>query len=176
MLALCTMRDLLAAGGDRVLEGELQQPAAALARVDAGGHGDGVRVVVDLNVVLVADVQAFEILAHHHQVDVVEAAARNQRARRTQVCVQLELLAQAHVRGAVAAARRRLERALQGQACAPDAVDGVGRQRIARGLDALEAGDLPVPLERRAERLQDGERGVDDFGTDSVPGDQRGGN
>jgi hypothetical protein len=35
------------------------------------------RVVVDLHVVLVADVEAFEVLAHHHQVDVVVAAARD---------------------------------------------------------------------------------------------------
>ena len=58
-----------------MLEGELQQAPAALARVDAGRHRDGVRVVVDLNVVFVADVQALEILAHDDQVDVLEAAA-----------------------------------------------------------------------------------------------------
>jgi hypothetical protein len=75
-------RDLLAAGRDRVLERELEQAAAALARVDAGGHRDGVRVVVDLHVVLVADVEALEVLAHDDEVDVVEAAARDDGARR----------------------------------------------------------------------------------------------
>ena len=106
MLALCTIVTFLRPVAIGVLEGELEQPAAALARVDAGGHRDGVRIVVDLDVVLVPDVQALEILAHHHQIDVVEAAAGNQRARRAQVGVQLELLAQAHVRGAIAAARK----------------------------------------------------------------------
>ena len=77
MLALCTIVDFLAAGRHGVLERELEQAPAALAGVDAGRHGDGVRIVVDLDVVLVADVQPFEILAHHHQIDVVEAAAGN---------------------------------------------------------------------------------------------------
>ena len=128
------MRDLLAPGRDGMVEGELEQAAAAGAGVDAGGHGHGVRVVVDLHVVLVADVQAFEVLAHHHQVDLVEAPARDDGARRAQVGVELELLAQAHVGRAVAAARGRLQRALQRQARAPDAVErGLG-QRVARGL------------------------------------------
>jgi hypothetical protein len=74
--------DLLAPGGNGVLEGEVQDVPAARAGVDAGGHGHGVRVVVDLHVVLVADVQAFEVLAHHHQVDVVEAATGHDGARR----------------------------------------------------------------------------------------------
>ncbi len=101
--------DFLASGGDGVLEGELEQPAAALARVHAARDRDGVRIVADLNVVLVPDVQSLEILAHHHQIDVVEASAGNERARRAQVRVELELLAQAHVRGAIAAARGRLQ-------------------------------------------------------------------
>ena len=70
MLALCTIVTFLRPVRDRVLEGELEQAAAALAGVDAGGHGDRVRIVVDLDVVLVADVQAFEIFAHHHEIDV----------------------------------------------------------------------------------------------------------
>ena len=159
-----------------MLEGELQQAAAALPRVDAGGHGHGVRVVVDLNVVLVADVQALEVLAHHDQVDLVEAAARHEGARRTQVGVQLELLAQAHVGGAVAAARGGLERPLERQTRAPNAVDGLRRQRIARGLDACQPRRLPVPLEGRAERIERSQRGVDDLGADAVAGNQRGGN
>ncbi len=176
MLALCTMRDFLAAGRHRVLEGEFQQAAAALARIDSGRHGDCVRIVVDLDVMLVADVQAFQVFAHDHQVDLVEAAAGNQRACGPQVGVQLEFFPQAHVRRAVAAARRRLERALQRQAGASDAVDGPRRQRIARRLDPLQSGDLSIPIEGRPERLQRGERGVDDFGADPVSGDERCGN
>ncbi len=175
MLALWTIVTFLRPAGDGVFEGELQQTAAALAGVDAGGHRDRVRIVVDLNVVLVADVQSLEVLAHHHEVDVVEAAARNERARGAQIGVQLEFLAQADVGRAVAAARRRLERPLQGEARAADAVDGGRRQRILRRFHSLHAGRLPVPLKRRPQRIEDGKRGVDDLGADPVSGDQRGG-
>ena len=146
----------LAAGRDGVLEREFQQAAAALTRVDARGHGDGVRVVVDLDVVLVPDVQAFEVFAHDHQIDLVEAAARDQSARGAQVGVQLEFFPQSHIGGAVSAAGRGFERALQCQTRAADAVDGLGRQRIAGCLDSLEARGLGVPFERRTERSQDG--------------------
>jgi hypothetical protein len=176
MLALCTIADLLAPGQHGVLEGELQQPAAAGAGVDAGGHGHGMRVVIDLHVVLVADVQAFEVLAHHDQIDLVKATAGNDRARRAQVGVELELLAQAHVGRTVAPARGRLQRALQRQARAPDALQRGRRQRVAGGLDAAEAGDLAVPVERRLQRIERGQGGVDDLFADPVTGDERGGN
>ena len=108
---------------------------AAGAGVDAGGHGHGMRVVVDLHIVLVADVQAFQVLAHDDEVDLVEApAGASMRARRAQVGVELELLAQAHVGArAVATARGRLQRPLQRQARAADAVQrglaAAGRRR-----------------------------------------------
>jgi len=50
----------------------------------------------------------------------------------------------------------------------PDAVDGFGRQGVAGRLDPLESGDLGVPLERTAERLQGGQRCVDYFGPEIV--------
>ena len=169
-------RHFLASGRHGVLEREFQQAPAALAGVDAGGHGDRVRIVVDLDVMLVAYVQSFEIFAHHHQIDVVEATAGDEGASGAQIGVQLELLAQAHVRGAVAAARGGLERSLQGQARAANAVDGAGRQRVSRGLHAFQAGDLPIPLERRPERIEGGKRRIHDLGADPVPGDQGRGN
>src|ERR1700733_13925293 len=63
---------LLAACCNGMVEREFQETAAALARVHARGHGDGVRVVVDLNVVLMSNVQALQVLAHDHQIDFVE--------------------------------------------------------------------------------------------------------
>ena len=51
--------DLLAARGNGVVKGELQQPAAPRAGVDAGGNGHGMWIAIDLHVMLVADVQAF---------------------------------------------------------------------------------------------------------------------
>ena len=42
----------------------------------------GMWVVADRDVVLERDIQAFEVLAHQDQVDILEPAARNQRAGR----------------------------------------------------------------------------------------------
>ena len=92
MLALCTMVTFLRPVADRVREGEFEQPPAALTRVHPRRHGDRMGIVVDLNVMFVAYVEALEILANHHEIDVVEAAARNQRACRTQIGIQLEFL------------------------------------------------------------------------------------
>src|SRR5258706_36391 len=77
---------------------------ASRARVHAGGERHRVRIVADRDVVLEAHVQALEVLAHEDEVDLLVAPARDQRARRTQVGIEVELLAQAHVRGAKAAA------------------------------------------------------------------------
>ena len=169
-------RDLLAAGGDRVLERELQEPAAPLAGVNAGGHGDGVRVVVDLDVMLVPDVQALEIFAHHDEIDVVEAAARNQGSRWPEIGVQLEFLAQAHIGRSITAPGRGLERALQGEPRAADARDGLGGEGILGDLHALESSGLPFPLKGRSERIQSCEDRLDDLGTDAVSGNEGGGN
>ena len=168
--------DLLAAGGQGVLERELDQSAAPLPGIDAGGHGDRMRVVVDLNVMLVTDVQALEVFAHHDEVDVVEAAARNQCAGGAEIRVQLEFLAQPDVGRSIAASGGGLERTLQREACPADARDRLRRKRVSRGLDAFQSGGLAIPLEGRAERIEGREYGVDDFGTNAVPGNQGGGN
>jgi len=42
-------------------ERELEQPTAALPGVDSRRHRDGMRVVIDLDIVLVTDVKPFEI-------------------------------------------------------------------------------------------------------------------
>ncbi len=169
-------RHLLAPGGHRVLEGKFQQPAAAGAGVDACCHGHRMRVVVDLHVVLVADVQAFEVLAHHHQVDLVEAAAGHHGTCRAQIGVELELLAQAHVGRAVAAARWCFQWPLQRQTRAPDAVQNGGGQGVAGGFHAGQARDLVVEVERRAQRVEHGQCGIDDFGADAVTGNEGCGN
>jgi uncharacterized protein len=159
-----------------MFEREFQQTPAALAGVDAGGYGDRARIVVYLDVMLVAYVQSFEILPHHHQIDVLEAAAGDEGASGAQIGVQLEFFAQAHVGGPVATARGGLERSLKGQARAADAVDGAGRKGVSRGLHAFQAGNLAIPLERRPERIEGRKRGIHDLVADPVSGDQRGGN
>ncbi len=160
----------------RMLERELEQAAAALPRVDARGHGHGVRVIVDLNVVLVSDVQALEIFAHDNEVDVVEAAAGDESSRRPQIGIELELLAQPHIRRSITAGGRSLQRPFERQPRALDAVDGLGRKGITGRSHAFQAGGLPIPLKRRAESLQHREGGIHDFGADPVSRDQGGRN
>ena len=75
-----------------VVEGELEAAPGARARVHAGGHRHRVLVVADRDVVLESDVQALEVLAHEHEVDLLVAAG-NERARGPEVRVELELLA-----------------------------------------------------------------------------------
>jgi hypothetical protein len=41
---------------------------------------------------------------------------------------------------------------------------------------ARKAGDLPIPLERRTERVERGQCAVDDLGSDAVPGNEGRGN
>ena len=133
-------------------------------------------IVADLNVMLVPDVQSLEILAHHHQVDVVEAAARDERARRAQIRVQLEFFAQPDVRGAIAAAGGRLSGTLSARCVRRMlAMVRVGSGSPA-GLHTLKARDLAVPLEGRAERIERRQDAVDDFGSDAVSGNESGGN
>jgi len=164
----------LAAGCDGVLECKFQQAAAALTRVHARSHGDGMRVIVDLDVILMSDVQAFQILAHHHEIDFFEAPAGDQSTCRPQICIQLELLPQAHVGGSVTSPRRGFERTFESQARAPDALEGLGWERVACRFDSLQAGDLRIPCERRPERFECGKRCVDDFRADPIAGDQCG--
>jgi len=161
--------DFFASGCNGVLEGEFQQTAAALSRVHSRGHGDRVRVVVNLDVILMADVQALQIFAHDHQIDFVEPAARDHGARRTQVGVQLEFLPQAHIGGSITAARgvssgpfkaRRVRRMLS------KVFAGSGSPRLSR-LRARQSG---CPIRTAPQRFERRERRVNDFGSDPVSG------
>ena len=69
----------------------------SVARVDALRYRHRVRVVADRDVVLERHIKALDILAHEHQIDVIEAAARHNGADRPQVGVQPEGFAQAHI-------------------------------------------------------------------------------
>jgi len=101
---------LLAAIAYRVFERKLGDAPAARAAIDPGADRDRVRVVVNGDVVLKANVETLEILAHQHHVDVFVAPSRNQGAGWTHVGVEMKLLAQSHVRGAIATACRRGQR------------------------------------------------------------------
>ena len=126
---------------------------------------------------LVADVQALEVLAHHDQVDVVEAAARNQGARRAQVGVELELLAQPHVGRAVAAAGAASPAGPSARAacggCCPAWPWAAGRPRP---CTPARPATCRSQSNGRLQRVQRRQRGVDDLRADAVAGNQRGGN
>src|ERR1700722_14793583 len=83
--------DLLATRRNRVGKGVVEQATAAGAGIDAGGHRNRMRVIIDLHEVLVADVESFEILADDDQVDILEAASGDERSSGTQIRVEFEL-------------------------------------------------------------------------------------
>ncbi|MCY1554582.1 hypothetical protein D9M68_911630 [compost metagenome] len=55
-------------------------------------------IVIDLHEMFVSDVQALQVLAHHDEIDLVEATAGNDGQGRPQVGVELELFTQSNVR------------------------------------------------------------------------------
>ncbi len=108
-------RNLLARLADGVLEGVLQNTSAAGASVHTRTDGDRMGIAVDRDVVFETDIQALEVLAHHDQIDVVVASARDQRLGRPHIGVELELLPQTHVRRAETPADRGFQRTLERQ-------------------------------------------------------------
>ena len=145
-VGLVHQSDLFAPEFHGMLKGERTMRRATLARVDAGGHRHGMRVVADRDVVFEGDVEAFEVFAHQDQVDIVEAAARDQRLRGAKVGVKQELFPQPDVDGAEAAADRRCQRAFQRQLVAADAVQAWPAAADRRRL-RFRRGRLPgVPI------------------------------
>ena len=134
----------------------------------------GMRIVIDLHEMLVPDVQAFQVFAHHDEVDIVEAPTGNDGLGWPQVGVQLEFFAQSNVGRAIASARGRFQRPLERKARAANAVEGGLWQRVPGLFDAFETRNLSVPGERRLEGVQGGQRGIDDLRTNAVAGDQGG--
>ena len=127
--------DFLAAVGNGVVERELEDVAAALTGIDAGGHAHRMGVAIDGYVMLVTHVEAFDVLAAQNQVDVFETPARHQRLCRPQVGIELELFPQTHIGRAIAAARWGFQWSLERKSGALDRVQRDLRQRIAKGRD-----------------------------------------
>ena len=145
MFALWTMVTFFRPWLEGVLEGVADDPLAAGAGDDRHRLGHGARVVADLHEVLDPDVEPLEVLAHQHDVHVLEPAAGHDRPRRAHVGEQLELLAEPDVHRAEPGADRRGERALEREGVLPDALDrGVG-QRRAGGVDRGHARPAPRP-------------------------------
>ena len=168
-------RDLLPTVAHRIVERVLRDATGTRARVHARGDRHRLRIVVDRDEVLECDVEAFEVLADQHEVDLV-VAAREQRACGADVRVELELLAQADVDRAETASDRRGQRPLERKAGAANAFERRGGEWVARGGNRRHAGLLRFPRERRAECFEDALRHGDDLGADAIAGDERRGN
>ena len=119
-----------------------------------------------------ADVKTFKVFAHEHDVDVFVAAARDQRARRTQIRVQLEFLSQADVDRSVAATDRGGQWPLQREPRATNAVEQRGRKRVAGLFNGRHSALLNVPHKRLAQRVENLDHGGGDFGPDTIAGNQ----
>ena len=125
--------------------------------------------------VLDPGVEVLGVLADDDQVDVVEAGAHALvRLARPHLRVHVELLAQADVDGAEAAADRGRDRPLQRGAVLADRVERVARrQRVAAVLlHHVGAGVLDVPVELDAGRLEDAAGRLGQLGARAVAGDQ----
>src|SRR6185312_5825360 len=132
----------------------------------------GARIVADADVVLDADVQPLGVLANEDDVEIAVAAARNDRVGGADVGVEIERLAERDVDRPVAFADRRLQRPLERKLGALDRIERAVGDRVAVPRHAGHAGDLGVPLDRRAGGGKDASRCLRDRRTDAVAGNQ----
>ena len=137
-VGLVDRRHLLAAVTARVLEREARDARRRLL-------GDDLQALDDPgnHLVLEAGVQVFGVLAHDHEIDVLEARRdARQVPHRAQVRVQIERLAQADVHAREALADRRRHRPLEGDLVPADGVDELDRQGLSGALEREDAGDV----------------------------------
>ena len=182
-------RDLAAAVGSRVVEGEANDPARGLRADrldrDAGARSDLLRLEAvqrrdDLlgrfaaRLVLDARVQVLGVLAHDDDVDAVVARADARiRLAGADAGVELELVAERDVHGAEAGADRGRDRALERGPVPPDRLERVVGQRSPRFFHHVHAGLADVPLELDPRRLEDAPRRLRELGARPVSGDKR---
>src|SRR6185503_8735032 len=121
---------------------------------------------------LKGDVQALEVLADENDIDVFVASARYHRADWPQVGIQPKGFPQANVHRPEAAPHGRGERALEGKLGALDALEERSGKGIALIFNCGDAALLLIPLERRAEGIEDVNDSIGDFWADSVAWDQ----
>src|SRR3954454_13816637 len=169
-------RYFLAAVLQRVVESKADDPLTLFTCVDALRDGHRMRIIADRDKVLESDVEAFEVLAHEHDVDVLIAPARDHGASRPQIGVEAERLTQAHVHGAEAAPDRSGQRPLERELGSLDAVQRRLRERVAASLDGRHSADLLIPLEWSAEGTQNFNNSTCDLRANLVAGDECCGN
>ena len=123
-----------------------------------------------------AGVKVLGILAHDHEVDIFEPRGDAGKAlRRTDIRIQVQLAAQVNIDRAIALADLRFERTFERDARLPQRFEQLIRRRRAIALDACCARKLMLPVDFHAGRIDHGDRGADDLGTDAIAGNQRDG-
>src|SRR6185436_16452307 len=95
------------------------------------------------------------------------------RARGTEVGVQVQGLAEAHVDAPEARADGRRDRALERDLVAPDGLQDTLREWRALARDGRLAGLLDLPFEGDAGRVEDASRRLRQLRPDAVAGDER---
>src|SRR5439155_24681775 len=182
-------RHLATAVRDRVVEGEFydacrSHDADVLDR-DRGVLADfGVRLRLDdrahsrelrgPDVELDPGIEVLDVLAHHDEIDVAHRRVdTGVGLRRTQVGVEVELLAQRDVDGAHPGAELRGERAFEAHLVPADRIEGALRECIADLLERGQADVVNVPLDLNAGRFDRAAGRVDDLGTRAVAWDER---
>ena len=165
--------DLLAPLPESVLERVAHDSLAALARHDRHGLADGARIVTDLHEVLDPDIQSLEVLAHEHDIDVLESPAGNDRLGGADVGEELERLAKSDVHRAEPGADGRRERSLERDPVLPDAVDRRVRKRRTGRVHRRHPRQLVIPVEAKAGGLEHLHGLCGDLGSDPVAGDER---
>jgi hypothetical protein len=155
----------------RQLERVAHDPLRAVARDDGdrlGGAAPRPHVVLD------ARVDVLGVLAHHDEIDAAEARRHaGQSPRRAHVGVEVEALPERHVHRAKTLAHRRGERPLERHAVRLDRRHRRLGERIAQLVDGAHAGELLVPRELGAHRVERAQRGVGDLGADPVAAQER---
>ena len=160
--------DLLSPVLDRILERIPADPVRPVPGDQHHGLRHGTRVLPHADVVLDPRVQAFGVLPHDDDIDIVVSSARHDRFRGTDVRIQVEVLAQRHVDGPEARSDGRRQGPLETEPVPLDRIERLLGQQIVSLLDRGEARVLPVPLQRGARRIQNPDHFLRDRRSDSV--------
>ena len=122
------------------------------------------------------EIGALRVLANGNDVDVFEAGLGARHGDHgPNVGVEIELLAQRHVDGTKTLAHRRGQRPLEADPVAGDGLERRVRNQVTGAVEGHQAGLGAFVLQSRVHRVEHTQRGVHDFGTDAVTGDDRNG-
>ena len=165
-------RDELAPVDNRVFQREPDDSLASFPRGDRRGLGDGTRIPFDGDEHLVTDVEPFCVLANQDQIHVFVATSRNDRSRRSDVRVEVELPAQRHIDRPEPLTDRSGERSLQHDPVLAHAFQRRVGQRVARLFQRRHPAELAIPLDTYAGGIEHPQRGLGDLRTDPVAGNE----